>query len=304
MTSTAQSLFAPLKKIKLSFFITPKAPSLSQAKLIACRNDSALFSRLFIACQIRNSDLDDFFAHENQVYPPALSVAGNLHFGNKADLLSCLDAVHPAVEDVPVADAVVIDSSALVNMLNPGSSKTFLDYANNVFMPSILVQLSKVHRVDVVRDLYDSLGINGEARAKRGYGAPQQVSASAPVPRKCQDFLRHENKTDLFCFLAEHICNKPLACGKLLLATHGRSVMCSDPDYNTSHLQPCGQEEADTRMLLHVADMVNAGFTKVIVRTVDTDVVVLAVAFCQDLGCDQLWLAFGTGKHFRSQHTL
>ena len=136
---------------------------------------------------------------------------------------------------------------------------------NHVFMPSILVQLSKVHRVDVVRDLYDSLSINGEARAKRGYDAQQQVSASAPVPRKYQDFLRHdENKTDLFCFLAEHNCNKPLACGKLLLATHGRSVMCSDPDYNTSHLQPCGQEEADTRMLLHVADMVNAGLAKVI----------------------------------------
>ena len=35
------------------------------------------------------------------------------------------------------------------------------------------------------------------------------------------------------------------------------------------------------------------------IRTNDTDVVVLAVSKMQDIVVDGLWIAFGTGKHFR-----
>ena len=41
---------------------------------------------------------------------------------------------------------------------------------------------------------------------------------------------------------------------------------------------PCSHEEADTRLLVHTAGAVNRGCRKVCVRTVDTDVVVLAIA--------------------------
>ena len=41
------------------------------------------------------------------------------------------------------------------------------------------------------------------------------------------------------------------------------------------------------------------------IRTVDTDVVVLAVAFQQQINCKELWLAYGTGQHCRySAHDL
>ena len=43
------------------------------------------------------------------------------------------------------------------------------------------------------------------------------------------------------------------------------------------------QEEADTRIFLHVADAVNHGNQKVMIRTVDTDVLVLVVAAVQQL---------------------
>ena len=41
------------------------------------------------------------------------------------------------------------------------------------------------------------------------------------------------------------------------------------------------------------------GYTKVSVRTVDTDVLVLAVAAAQRLSITELWVTFGTGKGFR-----
>lgn len=35
------------------------------------------------------------------------------------------------------------------------------------------------------------------------------------------------------------------------------------------------------------------------IRTIDTDVVVLAVSKMEDIVVDQLWIALGAGKHFR-----
>ena len=44
----------------------------------------------------------------------------------------------------------------------------------------------------------------------------------------------------------------------------------------------------------------NSGYKDAIIRTVVTDVVVLAVAYFQDLeNIGNLWIAFGTGKDFR-----
>ena len=60
-------------------------------------------------------------------------------------------------------------------------------------------------------------------------------------------------------------------------------VVRSRHGQNTGGLQSCSHEEADTRMLLHVKDAMNCGFKSVMIRTVDTDVVVLAVAHFQGL---------------------
>ena len=49
-------------------------------------------------------------------------------------------------------------------------------------------------------------------------------------------------------------------------------------------------------MFLHVSDAVNHGYGRVMVRTVDSDVLVLAIAAVQQLSVDELWIAFGSGK--------
>ena len=53
-------------------------------------------------------------------------------------------------------------------------------------------------------------------------------------------------------------------------------------------------------MLLHVSHAANHGHHNILTKTVDTDVVVLAVSVDQGLlPEDELWLAFGTGESFR-----
>ena len=59
------------------------------------------------------------------------------------------------------------------------------------------------------------------------------------------------------------------------------------------------KEKLDTRLLLHAADAVQKGYRKLCLRTLDTDVVVLAIAMFHQINPDELWLAFGTASNFR-----
>ena len=65
-------------------------------------------------------------------------------------------------------------------------------------------------------------------------------------------------------------------------------------------------EEADTRIVLHVHDSLERGSRKIMIRTVDTDVIVILIGHFYSIVDHypdaDLWVAFGTGKHFRYYH--
>ena len=85
--------------------------------------------------------------------------------------------------------------------------------------------------------------------------------------------------------------------GKQIVATHGTKVLCSPPLTVGSYLSPCSHEEADTRMMVHVADArLGNGHKSIMIRTADTVVVVLAVAAAATLSLEELWVSYGTGK--------
>ena len=71
-------------------------------------------------------------------------------------------------------------------------------------------------------------------------------------------------------------------------------------------LQPCSHEEADTRIFLHVAHCAKQGYKRIAIRTVDTDIVVLAIGHIQSIDIEELWICFGVGKNYRyiPAHTI
>ena len=112
------------------------------------------------------------------------------------------------------------------------------------------------------------------------------------MPKNWKDFLQvDENITEQFRFLSQEVIPLPTEEGKTIYSTIGTEVLCSLAAADVSSMAPCSHEEADTRLFVHVADAVRKGFQKVMVRTVDTDVVVLAIAMFNQIGADELWLA-------------
>ena len=47
-------------------------------------------------------------------------------------------------------------------------------------------------------------------------------------------------------------------------------------------------------MFVQATDGADHGMNKILLRTVDTDVVVIGISMAQNIGCDCLWFAFGT----------
>ena len=83
-------------------------------------------------------------------------------------------------------------------------------------------------------------------------------------------------------------------------------ILLNTPDADTSRLSPCTHEEADTRLLLHAADAATDGCRRIMLRTVDTDVVVLCTSLFEQMNLTELWILFGTGKTRRliPAHTI
>lgn len=75
----------------------------------------------------------------------------------------------------------------------------------------------------------------------------------------------------------------------------------SDAALDISSLAPCDHEEADTRLFLHLNSAVSQNHQSVVIRSNDSDVLVLAVrakAILHDK-LKHLWIAFGCGKNYR-----
>ena len=272
----------------------------TQKELTSVRKDRNLFSSLYISCQVRDTDLVEFFKHENQNYPPSLSVFGNMRFGTKSDLLPCLEDLIPQQDRDSCqqeVDIVILDGAAIVNMIKPGTCGTFEDYVS-LIMKYIRHQFKgSVRRVDMVFDIYKPDSLKSSLREKRGCGTRIRVEAKKKLPANWPKFLRDsQNKTELFYLIAERV-DKELFPGVVII-TQDELVRCSEPT-DTEDLTPCSHEEADTRMLLHAAHGAKQGYGKMFIKTVDTDVVVLCVTFLGKLGCKSLLVAFGTGKSFR-----
>ena len=150
-----------------------------------------------------------------------------------------------------MADVIILDGSAIINMLKPIGVKTLQDYATNVFLPFIKAQLRNVTRIDIIWDVYLEDSLKSTARNIRGRGIRRRVAPSNTIPGNWQEFLRlADNKTKVFDFLAHQVVEN--LSGEKDVYTCGQNVLCSRVRQDISSLEPCTHEEADTRMLLMI----------------------------------------------------
>ena len=165
-----KSIEEAIHRNKLPLFATKRGPKVPKGNqhVKSLKKDVALFARLYIGCQTRDGNLEEFIRHENQQCPPALSDGGRLCLGSKSDLLVCLEGQAEPQSEAPTVTAVVLDGAVIVQMLKPGTAKTFDEYAQQVFIPYVVRQLQHVSRLDLVWDSYRADSLKASTREQRG----------------------------------------------------------------------------------------------------------------------------------------
>ena len=127
------------------------------------------------------------------------------------------------------------------------------------------------------------------------------MNPQTKIPAKWNDFLRDpSNKVELFSLLTDAAAKQKFQEEKELYITSDQSVISIG---GSSEPMPiCTHEEADTRIIVHLFHSVRRGNKKILIRTVDTDVLVILLGefdkvseICPDL---DLWIALGVGKDF------
>ena len=137
---------------------------------------------------------------------------------------------------------------------------------------------STLNRVDIVFDIYLDHNIKNLTRNKRGFSKNIKVSGDTLIPRHWRSFLYvNKNKTQLFQLLAAELIQQTNF--KQLAATKDTVIVTDIENYLPSQLTLCNHEETDTRIFAYVKEIVLKAHKVVLVDTVDTDVVVIAISF-------------------------
>ena len=197
-------------------------------------------------------------------------------------------------------------------MIVPKNGKTFYYYATKQFIPYIINRcIGNVTRADIIFDVYKGDNLKQQTHDKRGekQGTETAVGDETRVPsgaRNWKLFLSvKSNKTSLFKYLATKLTSVQSPT-LTIYATHEEQVLVNTEPMEghmngpVHTLGPCSQPEADTRIFLHVKDAVESGHNQVSIRSVDSDVVVIAVSLMEELApLEKLFIEYGTSKNLQ-----
>jgi len=221
--------------------------------------------------------------------------------GTKSDLITYLKDISEGQSEAPMTTCVILDGAAIVHMLKPTPAKMFDKYTLQVFIPYVLLQLRRASLLDFVWDQYVSDSLKDTARAKHGKGVHSHVAVTTAIPQNWPNFLcEASNKAELYAFLFKALIHLPAEDGKELVITDGLQRLTNGELQNLDMIAPCSHKETDRWMLLHAIHAAHHGHHHILIHSVDTDVVVLAVLVTQQLSAEaELWVAFGTGHSLR-----
>ena len=103
------------------------------------------------------------------------------------------------------------------------------------------------------------------------------------MPTHLRSFLKDDdNKTELFQFLADRICQTQTT-STILVAKEG----CNDIHKSLEAVSPCLHEEADTRISVHARDAAIEG-SKALVMKANVVIAVSVVPQLQEIGVETL----------------
>ena len=196
--------------------------------------------------------------------------------GTKSTLLNRFGTCE--IPTIGSSSAIVIELSPLLrNSLNVS---TFGNFGEKLL--GVVLRLAFGYdRIDIICDRYFEDSLKNQTRDGRGSGEMIEFDRNTKFPSDFKEnFLKNsKNKDRLNVFLAEEFIQH-YSGDKTLVITKNDSVLSNDETLCINMmLTPNTAEEADQKLVRHALQCVRSGFNDVVIRTVDTDVLLLLIAY-------------------------
>ena len=154
-------------------------------------------------------------------------------------------------------------------------------------------------RIDIVCDNYSDQNLLKErTRSSRGSGGEIDFSLESPFPKDfVKDFMKNvKNKEKFYDLLISFLHEKSLLLDTKYIFTNRRKVISN----HISEMEDCSHLEADYRIVLHIVSAILEGLKRVVVRSNDTDVLIILIQyynhFCEVAKTDNFNIILMTGK--------
>lgn len=302
-----------ISKLNLHTFTVRKKKTSSSTTDIL-RSDKSMFSRIALLAQTRQMDMREVLSFPLAPLPWSIATtSGSLVKTSKSILLQLLEGGNTASSnDQPTTrSALIIDGMALIrNQKLSDIPTTFGEFAE-AMLKQLCRYFSSHSRVDFVVDTYRDMSIKNLERTSRASGGAlrQHITGDGQrMPRQFAKFLAvGANKEELLAFLfaqwQRHDLVTQVPAQKVLVITAGSNCVSLTSNNDDSTFTPVPalkstHEEADTRLLLHAQHAASNGYPTVTIKSPDTDVAVLAVAFSHAIPAKIIFLT-GSGSKKR-----
>ena len=293
-----------------TFSNRPPAENVKGKAQCSTKGQVALTTKLFMSLQARpDSDFNEFFKYENGRYPLNISDKAKLYQpGTKSDIIDCLPGMpQPGRNnDTKNVTAIIYDMAAIVHMVTPKKTKYFSEYPQKhlfKFFESQLSNYPQCKRIDGVWEVYKRASLKTQCRDHRTSSTrTNRVGDFIPIP-KGKEWTKLlgdvSSKSALFPYCSEKLIPlfKDNNCD--FVSNTGEETKSSNENMNLTELNPYGHEEADTGMFLRAKHAASMGHLKLLMRTVDSDIVIIAIFLFRQLELEELWIGYGKGKHYR-----
>ena len=288
------------QKITLNHFVLPgdEKSKKPRGSIVDKRLTQPFLVKLRAAIQCRRDHAKMLFKTEIFGASQCLSInSTTMYHGTKSSILQKIPECNtPEHHSAP--SAIIIDLSAILR--RAFNASTFLEFATQVY--AHLFSLAEAYdRVDVIFDRYFKNSLKKQTRTTRGNAPTISFDDNTKFPGDFRDnFLKNSsNKEKLSAYLAKKLMEFHTGEKTLVVTTDdhidtNNSILASETIINSNTA-----EEADQKLVRHMIQCVQSDMAKVVIRTVDSDVVIQLLAYRHRAGNfhSKVFVCFVAGKN-------
>jgi len=307
--SSREKFHEPIRKKKIPTFFTPKIKvSTAKSESVIEANRNIIGKLLSIGA--KTEQLIDFQKALNfSLYTVPLCLAypdGTRRASPKSKLLEVILMTPCLITELP-SDIIRHQFVFIVDMMSQvRSCMTSLPDSYEEFILNFLRTLPKgFHRVDIVADCYRNNSIKSSERIKRGDSEKVIIgSLFSRLPRDMNKFLmNNDNKNSLikliFRFIRDNRARvlQMLQTETIILSGDSECYNVTATSVSESTLKS-NHEEADTKVVMHVYDILQNTSLSIVLRSPsgDTDILVILLGVITS-GKERVYYDYGNGKN-------